>query len=241
MSFSLQYLRRLLLKSVQGTGTAAGDPLELCAINTVYGLSGVDRAQKLVVGSIKSNVGHLEACASLAGIIKTIECLERGIIPSQMHLTNPNPKINFRNIQIPCRMIEWPGTKDGIRRAAVNTFGAGGTNGHAILEAYPRSVPKPTMSSRSLLFKVSAASDDALGRLLLKYADYVETRRPNLGDLAYTLLCRRSNLRDLAFFTASSHEEFVRKLRAGSPRIYATVNEPVKKAIFLFTGQGAQW
>ena len=240
MSFSLQYLKRLLLKSVQGTGTAAGDPLELCAINTVYGLSAVDRAQKLVVGSIKSNVGHLEACAALAGIIKTIECLERGTIPSQMHLTNPNPKINFRNVQIPRRTIEWPGTKDGIRRAAVNTFGAGGTNGHAVLEAYPRS-SKPPVSSRLLLFKVSAASNDALRRLLLKYADYVETRRPNLVDMAYTLLCRRSNLRDSVFFTASSQEELVRKLRAGNPRIYATVNKPMKKAILLFTGQGAQW
>ena len=201
----------------------------------------MDRAQKLVVGSIKSNVGHLEACAALAGIIKTIECLERATIPPQMHLTNPNSKINFRNVQIPYRMIEWPRTKDGIRRAAVNTFGAGGTNGHAILEAYPRSSSKPTMFSRSLLFKVSATSKDALGRLLLKYADYVETRRPNLGDLAYTLLSRRSNLRDSVLFTASSHEELIRHLRADSPRIYATISKSMKKVIFLFTGQGAQW
>ena len=78
-----------------------------------------------MVGSIKSNIGHLEACAGLAGIIKTVECLERGEIPPQMHFINPNSNINFQRVRVPTVMVDWPSSPDGIRRAAVNTFGAG--------------------------------------------------------------------------------------------------------------------
>lgn len=216
-----------------------GDPLESSAINTVFGQSG--REEKLVVGSIKSNIGHLESAAALASLIKTVECLERGKIPAQMHLTRPNPKINFENITVPVEMMEWPAFQGGIRRAAVNTFGAGGSNGHCVLEAFPRAPSKSPGLGRPLLFKVSAVDKSALRRLTLKYADYVEVCRPNLRDLAYTLLSRRSNLKELLFITATSHNELVQKLRAEAPKTYINVSEPVKRIVFLFTGQGAQW
>ncbi|CRK15834.1 hypothetical protein BN1708_011576 [Verticillium longisporum] len=105
-----------------GTGAAAGDPLE--------------RPQKLVVGSVKSNVGHLEAAAALAGLVKTVEALERGFIPPQMHFTSPNPKIDFTRLEVPTSLTPWPKTRDGVRRAAIDSFGFGGSNGHAVLEHY---------------------------------------------------------------------------------------------------------
>ncbi|KAL9119068.1 MAG: hypothetical protein Q9187_004377 [Circinaria calcarea] len=222
-----------------GTGTAAGDPLEFSAINAVFGQC--QREEKLVVGSIKSSIGHLESAAALAGIIKTIECLERGQIPAQMHFGTPNPKINFENVTIPINMMEWPTFQGGIRRAAVNTFGAGGTNGHCVLEAFSRAPSETFELRRPLLFKVAAADTSALRRLALKYADYVEAHNPDLYDLAYTLLSRRSNLKESQFLTATSHKELVQKLRAETRKTYTVASEPVMRVVFLFTGQGAQW
>ena len=98
--------------------------MEFSAIKAVF-----DRSHKenpLIVGSIKSNIGHLESAAALASIIKTVECLERGKIPAQMHFNNPNPKIDFNNTHVPVCMIDWPKSGCGVRRAGVNTFGAGG-------------------------------------------------------------------------------------------------------------------
>lgn len=99
--------------------------MEFSAINAVF--ESAQRGQPLLVGSIKSNIGHLEACAALAGIVKTVECLERGKVPPQMHFINPNPKIDFQKAHVPIKMMDWPNCSSGIRRAAVNTFGAGVT------------------------------------------------------------------------------------------------------------------
>ncbi|KAI9748439.1 MAG: hypothetical protein M1835_001796, partial [Candelina submexicana] len=222
-----------------GTGTSAGDPLEISAINSVF--EPPQRDERLVVGSIKSNIGHLEACSALASIIKVVECLERGNIPPQMHLSHPNPKINFEHIHIPVEIREWPRSSTGVRRAAINTFGAGGTNGHAVLEAYPQAVLRDSSSGRTLLFKVSAADEKALRTLSSKYADYVENKRPNLDDLAYTVLNRRSTLKKSLFLTSSTHEVLVKKLRDEALKVYTKGTEKVKKVTFLFTGQGAQW
>src|ERR1700693_1489294 len=120
---------------VQGTGTAVGDVQEISAINAIFNISPHSRPAKLRVGSVKSNIGHLEAASGLAGVLKTALCLEHGLIPAQMHFQVPNPAANFDHIFIPTSAADWPASRDGIRRAAVNCFGAGGTNGHCVLEA----------------------------------------------------------------------------------------------------------
>ncbi len=198
-----------------------------------------------MVGSLKSNIGHLEACSALASVIKVVECLERGMIPPQIHLSHPNPKINLEHVQIPLELRDWPHSSTGNRRAAINTFGAGGTNGHAVLEAYPRPASRSAswnfVPKRALLFKVSAADEPALRRISSKYADYVESKRPDLCDLAYTLLSRRSTLKRSLFLTASTHESLNRKLRDENWKIYTKGTQDVKEVAFLFTGQGAQW
>ena len=160
----------------QGTGTAAGDPLEFSAIQSVYGPSR-EQDSPLIVGSVKSNIGHLESCSALASIVKVIGCLERGQIPPQMHFQNPNPKIDFKNVRIPTEIVEWPATGRTTRRAAINTFGAGGTNGHAVLESYFKTSMEPdAITGRPYLCKVSAADDGALRKHSLEYARYVEER-----------------------------------------------------------------
>lgn len=116
-----------------GTGTKAGDPLELEAISKTLGTARPSN-QKLVVGSVKSNIGHLESVAGLAGLLKGIFILEKGIIPPSIHYKNGNPSILFDDwkISVPVKPTLWP-TK-GLRRLSVNSFGYGGTNAHAVLD-----------------------------------------------------------------------------------------------------------
>lgn len=219
-----------------------GDPLEMSAIDAIFADS--TRAEKLIVGSVKSNVGHLEACAALVGIIKTVECLERGQIPPQMHFIDANPEINFENTTIPTAMMDWPESGLGFRRAAVNSFGFGGTNGHVVLDHYPTKSRTLSDTRRPYLFKVSAATDTALGALALSYADYVERRTPPLGDLAHTSLARRSTLKKSIFLTASDHSELTNALKnwdTGASRILSLTSVATQIVGFVFTGQGAQW
>ncbi|RDW69731.1 hypothetical protein BP6252_08751 [Coleophoma cylindrospora] len=231
---SIQYLE------AHGTGTAAGDPLEFSAINEVF--SRTDRPENLIVGSVKSNIGHLEACAALAGIIKTVGCLERRRIPSQMHLTMPNPRIDFTKVRIPMATLEWPRT-EGPRRAGVNTFGAGGTNGHAVLEGYDRDLESPSSvaKSRRFLYRLSAADEDSLLRLCGLYAEFIGKKKPNIHDLAHTLLSRRSLLRYSASFSAKTADEIIQKLSSKSFEVQMRGQRSITNVVFVFTGQGAQW
>lgn len=139
-------------------------------------------------------------------------------------------------------MMPWPKTTYNIRRAAINTFGAGGTNGHAVLESYPSDMIQPIERSETpLLFKVSAADEQSLKALCEDYANYIERTRPNIYDLAHTLLSRRSTLRKSFFFTAKSLDEVTAKLRTPLDNVQTKGSEGSKKVLFVFTGQGAQW
>jgi acyl transferase domain-containing protein len=210
------------------------------AIDSVFGDS--HRTNKLVVGSIKSNIGHLESTAALAGIIKTVEALERGQIPPQMNFEKPNPKIDWDRVQIPTTVMSWPPTRNGVRRAGVNSFGFGGTNGHAVLEYHPvPDTPQNAIGQSPFLFKVSAANESSLVDLANAYAEYVERTKPSLVDLSHTLLARRSTLKKSAYLVACSHEELVNALKEQKWKTLTLSNNPIQKIAFVFTGQGAQW
>ncbi|PNP56847.1 hypothetical protein THARTR1_03082 [Trichoderma harzianum] len=116
-----------------GTGTQAGDTTETLALSRTIS-KGRSSKNKLVVGSVKANIGHLEAASGLAGVIKSVLMLEHGVIPPNIHFHNPNPMIDFENwnIQIPTQLMKWP--SQGTRRISINSFGYGGTNAHAILD-----------------------------------------------------------------------------------------------------------
>ena len=159
-----------------------------------------------------------------------------------MHFNNPNPKIDFYNIVIPTTTIPWPKAESGVRRAAINTFGAGGTNGHAVLESYPH-IPSTSSESseRPLLFKVSAADESSLKAVCERYAEYVDKTRPNIYDLAHTLLSRRSMLRKSICFTAKTLDEVISNLKSETLSVQTKDSIGEKKILFVFTGQGAQW
>src|SRR5215475_14334833 len=145
-----------------GTGTPVGDPIECAAIGATYGKSR-DPAERLVIGSIKSNFGHLEAAAGIAGLIKATLCLHHRRIPANLHFETPNPNIPFDDLQL-CvaeRLQPWPDTNGVPPRAGVNSFGFGGTNGHVILEAPPQPsapVRRPAPVGRAWMLPLSARS-----------------------------------------------------------------------------------
>ena len=117
-----------------GTGTPVGDPLELGALGATFGSSRRAAGQPLYVGSVKTNIGHLEGCAGLAGLLKTILCLENGVLVPSLNYEKPNPKLRLDewNLKVPTSTIPWPSS--GLRRASVNSFGYGGSNAHCIVD-----------------------------------------------------------------------------------------------------------
>ena len=203
------------------------------------------RNHKLLVGSVKSNVGHLEACAALIAIVKTILCMEHGTVTPQMHFNTPNPNINFDLLQVPVEMMQWPDYGNPTRLAAVNSFGFGGTNGHIVLEGATSPKGTTIQAARPYLCKISASNDAGLAKVAQDLIDYVETRNPSLIDISHTLVGRRSTFRKSQFIVTSDPMGLTSQLRGNNGTIEAPILvscEPSEKRIaFLFTGQGAQW
>ncbi len=117
-----------------GTGTGVGDPLELAAVGSTIGASRTKDDPPLYVGSVKSNIGHLEASSGIAGVIKTILVLENGVIPAVAEFESPNPRLRLHdwNVTVPTELTPWP--TQGLRRASINSFGYGGSNAHLIID-----------------------------------------------------------------------------------------------------------
>lgn len=211
----------------------------MAAINLSF--NSTDRQDKLFVGSVKSSIGHLEAGAALASIIKVVECLERGKIPPQKHFDEPNPKLDLLNIEIPTTLQEWPKSRGSPRRAAINSFGFGGTNGHLVLESWPQYRAPTEAAIRPYVFKISASSEACLYELAKLYARYISTSSPDLYSFAHTTLARRSTLAKTQHIIAADHIELVKQLETAMRRPISNKNCLRDPIGFIFTGQGAQW
>ncbi|KAF2964726.1 hypothetical protein GQX73_g8837 [Xylaria multiplex] len=241
-----------------GTGTQTGDPLEIEGIGSVF--SEYRSAEDpLYVTSVKANIGHLEAASGLAGIVKTLQVLERGTVPPQALLEKLNPTIknDSYNISIPMEEISWP--TDGLRRASINSFGFGGTNGHAIMDdacyylhknrleanhscrlAHPQVNGHGGKESKATpkLLVWTAADRRALDRTMDKYEAYFEnmiaTNDVRIQQLAYTLATRRSVLLWRTFAAVDSKSNAL----VATGRIRSKRNCALA---FVFAGQGAQY
>ncbi len=126
-----------------GTGTAVGDPIEVEAVANVYG-EGRESDRPLLMGSVKTNVGHLESAAGIAGLIKAVMAVERGFIPKHLHFNDPNPRLDWESLplQVTTENMDWPRRNGHPRLAGVNSFGISGTNAHIVLESYSGSANK---------------------------------------------------------------------------------------------------
>lgn len=235
-----------------GTGTQAGDFAELGALDRNFAEG---REKKLPVGSVKTNIGHLEAAAGVAGVLKTIGVLKHREVPKNLHFKTPNPRIPFSDLQLEvasqARKLPAADEKPTLY-AAINSFGYGGTNAHVILESAPVSVRTESATDSapgSRLFPFSASSEEALRDLAGKYAFLLgKPLAGSFADLAHTLAFRRSHLPVRMAAVAGSAEELRDQLMAASTGQAhegvvtggraATARPPVA---FVFTGMGPQW
>ncbi|HEX3527655.1 MAG TPA: amino acid adenylation domain-containing protein, partial [Thermoanaerobaculia bacterium] len=225
-----------------GTGTALGDPVEIAALNAAFGQSGAPHA----LGSVKTNIGHLDAASGAAGLIKTVLALGAGEIPPSLHFERPNPQIDFGSFFVNARLAAWPGGAGEVpRRAGVSSFGIGGTNAHAILEEAPAAVPSdvPRRPAQVLVLsaKTAAALDAATANLAESLKDRTDDPRA-LADVAFTLAVGRQPFRRRRMIVCAESGEAAAALGSLDPaRVVSSAAESgVGSVAFLFPGQGAQ-
>ena len=234
-----------------GTGTPLGDPIEIKALNEIYGQR--PKSQPLQVGSVKTNIGHLEAAAGVAGVIKAVLALEHRAIPPHLHLRNPNPLIDWARsaITVPTALTQWLAAEDVPRRAGISSFGFSGTNAHVILEEAPAAATPPAaIPERAQPIVLSAQTPAALASLATRLATHVGgPARPALAELAATLALGRSHLVERAAFAAADINEAHARIAEIARAVDATDAAIARgragsgglEVVFMFTGQGAQY
>ncbi|MDY6937925.1 MAG: SDR family NAD(P)-dependent oxidoreductase [Cyanobacteriota bacterium] len=228
-----------------GTGTALGDPIEVTALREAFDRSTsepMDRTGFCAIGSVKTNIGHLDDAAGIAGLIKTVLALKHRLIPPSLNFSRPNPNIDFSQTPFYVNTELTPWNTEGIPpRAGVSSFGMGGTNCHLVLEAAPEIERKPSVRDRPLhLLTLSAKTETALQDLARRYADYLDTHREvNLGDICFSANTGRHQFGHRLAMVADSHEQLTSQLQAFLPESELHGGNRGKIG-FLFTGQGAQ-
>ena len=223
-----------------GTGTRVGDPIEITALGRAFRQSTGKRGF-CAVGSLKSNVGHLDAAAGVAGLIKTVLSLENKQIPPSLHFSRPNPLIDFANspFYVNTRLSNWE-TNGEPRRAGVTSLGIGGTNAHVVLEEAP-ALPQPLASRRWQILTVSARTPAALARASANLADHLE-QHPDLAlpDVAFTCHLGRKDFHYRHAVVSESREAAVGALRRCAEPAAASKGD-YRRIVFLFPGQGSQY
>ncbi|TSC24499.1 type I polyketide synthase [Corallococcus sp. Z5C101001] len=239
------------LVEAHGTGTPLGDPIELGALGATYGQ---DRPadQPLLVGSVKTNMGHLESAAGIAGLMKLVVSLQNAAIPPHLHLSHPNPRIPWSELplEVPTALRPWPASSRR-RLAGVSAFGFSGTNAHVVLEEAP--APKalaaaPRRERPPHLLVLSAASEPALRAQADRYARHLEAHPgQDLGDLCFTASTGRAHLPFRLGVRGTTSEELRSRLDALAQGRQAETStqgrvQPgaLPRVAFLFPGEGAR-
>ncbi|MGK5629002.1 SDR family NAD(P)-dependent oxidoreductase [Streptomyces sp. URMC 123] len=242
-----------------GTGTPVGDPIEFSAVKAVYGQG----RGRCAVGSLKSNIGHSEPASGIVGLLKTIVSLQRGKVPATLHFRGWSPQIDAGGCRLfaPTSTVPWP--VEGVpRRAAVSSYGIGGTNAHMIVEQAPEPSPARLASAGARqrqetdgqylpTYLLSGGSERSLRLGARRLAHWLEADGATvpLTDVAHTLSLRRSHARSRLAVVARGREELVERLRAYAAG--AAPDEPglaagwargtIGDAVFVYSGQGSQW
>ncbi|GLY47190.1 type I polyketide synthase [Lentzea sp. NBRC 102530] len=215
-----------------GTGTKLGDPIEAQAILATYGQ---DREQPVLLGSLKSNIGHSQSAAGVAGVIKMVMALRHGVAPKTLHAEEPTPHVDWESgaVELLTESREWPAVGRS-RRAGVSSFGIGGTNAHVIIEQAPAA--RPSTVDRTPLPLVPVVLSAKSPEAVREQAERLAGAEPvDLTDLGFSLATTRARFEHRAVVVAADQEELVAGLGSVEP---ATV-VPGRLA-FLFTGQGSQ-
>lgn len=230
-----------------GTGTSLGDPIEIEALKKVYGAP--SEAGPCAISSIKTNIGHLEAAAGIAGIIKTVLTLQHQTLPPHLHLQQLNPSIHLDDsrFQIPDALQTWETANATPRRAGVSSFGFSGTNAHVVLEEAPTSSAEATTSQPAYLLPLSAKTPEALRAYAERYIDFLQ-ETPDLEAVCYSASVRRTHLRHRCAVSGATREALIENLTAYTSEDHLPAGVVGQKKLgfrpkvaFVFSGQGAQY
>ena len=236
-----------------GTGTYAGDPVELEALGRILG-EGRRQDQKCAIGSVKTNFGHTEGAAGIAGLIKAALTIKHRLIPANLHFEEPNPSISWSElpIYIPKELVPWP-ANDEPAYAGVSSFGIAGTNAHVVLSEAPQTNrdtrPADLRPPAWCLLPLSAQTPDALRALAKSYQEFLsKDPTPALQDICYTAAVRRTHHEYRLAIVAQDQESAATSLKhylksKDFPGVISNRADPFyrHKAVFIFPGQGSQW
>jgi len=226
-----------------GTGTYLGDPIEIAALTEAFSRT-TDETGYCRIGSVKTNIGHLDTAAGVASLIKASLALEHQQMPPSLGFEKPNPAIEFEHspFKVNDRLTHWERRK-GPRRAGVNSLGVGGTNAHVVLEEAPERPASEQSDWPFQILCVSGRSKAALKENVAAMADYLEDNpEAPLADVAFTLKEGRRGFERRNVIVAESHEEAVQFWREDDPRrafTHQAMNAP--ETVFMFPGGGAQY
>ena len=224
-----------------GTGTSLGDPIEIEALNQAFDYQ---KEKNCAVGSVKSNLGHLDTAAGITGLIKVVLGLHHKIIPPSLHFKEPNPNINFSNgpFFINQETQSWEKEKDSPRYAGVSSFGIGGTNVHIVMEEAPASLA-PSFSRKYRLLQFSAKTESALEAYQEKLSTSLKDQAElELANVAFTLQTGRAAHKYKKFLVAESLSEAQEVLEAaGYDRLKTWESQRFRRLVFMFPGQGSQY
>ena len=228
-----------------GTGTSLGDPIEIAGLTQAFRAGGATGNGFCAIGSLKTNIGHLDAAAGVAGLIKASLALHHKTLPASLNYRAPNPKLDIENTPffVNATLREWP---DGTtpRRAGVSSFGVGGTNAHVVLEEAP--LPERTAGAQRAeqLLLISARDADALERAAARLKAHLEQdQSTDLADLAYTLQVGRRGFGHRRALVCRGRDDAIALLQAGDPkRVHQASRQTSDVSVgFMFPGQGAQY
>ncbi|HEX8495516.1 MAG TPA: beta-ketoacyl synthase N-terminal-like domain-containing protein [Pyrinomonadaceae bacterium] len=226
-----------------GTGTPLGDPIEIAALTQAF-RARTTKKQFCAIGSVKTNIGHLDSAAGVAGLIKTVLALKHKMLPPSLHFTEPNPNIDFANspFYVNATLKEWQ-ANGSPRRAGVSSFGIGGTNAHVVVEEAPQT-EEAAPSRPAQLIVLSARTSSALDRATINLAEHLRQHpETNLADLAFTLQAGRRAFKHRRTLACESHVDAIEALETPNHKrvLTAIVDAEHRPVAFMFPGQGAQY
>jgi acyl transferase domain-containing protein/NAD(P)-dependent dehydrogenase (short-subunit alcohol dehydrogenase family)/acyl carrier protein len=220
-----------------GTGTVLGDSIELTGLKDVYGRS----SRSCALGSIKTNIGHLDSAAGVAGLIKAILCLKNKALAPSLGYVTPNPLLQEPgcSLYVNTTFKQWEPDGDRPRRAAVSAFGLGGTNAHVILEEAPEQLSDPNRETAQIL-PLSARTLTALGHSADNLAEFLEQNQDtNIADIAYTLQAGRKSFAHRRFVVGRGPSDLVAMLRDHKQEVSKALD--IRPVVFLFPCESSLW
>jgi len=236
------------LVEAHGTGTYMGDPIEIQGLTRAFRKT--SRREYCAIGSVKSNIGHVEHAAGVAGLIKAVMALKHRKLPPTINVTRPNPRIDFARtpFHLSTKLADWDPGAAGIRRAGVSSMGMGGTNAHVLLEEAPPPPPRTAGVQRgAYVISLSGKSQEAVIELAGKTADVVRSPAHELVDVCHSTNVGRAQLEHRVSVVAATREGLAEGLAAfargeTTPKVFSgKAPQSRPKVAFLFAGQGAQY